>query len=390
METQINQHLGNIEYMIRSHHNELVAINGGLPGIIIFYFHLHETTQEVRYYNTAIEYLETLYDRLEHTMPKTYVHSSGLAGLGWFFNYIQRFIEIEHPFDSLEYDATFMKAARKELSIRNYEFFTGFSGIILYLLTKKSTNTSLLADFIDDVYEAIFSLEEPISFFRLADPHHKYPSINLGVSHGIYGFVAVLNKLHARQIQPKKCEALLRLLIDFTMNHKKDYITHGHFFSNRIGKGIKESRNARLAWCYGDLGILTVLHTSSEILKDTQLRETVEAMLINTTHRKDMDTTMMNDVWLCHGTGGAAHIFQRLYEKTEIADFKFAADYWYRKTLGQLNKGWPQIKPSFTRSGGYARKDVTGFLIGYAGLGLSLLSRVEHSNMDWDELILMS
>ena len=103
-----------------------------------------------------------------------------------------------------------------------------------------------------------------------------------------------------------------------------------------------------------------------------------------------MDTAMMNDVWVCHGTGGAAHIFQRLYQKTQIDDFKFAANYWYLKTLQQLDRGWPQIQPSYTRSGGYARKDLTGFLIGYAGLGLTLLSPLETTTMDWDEMILMS
>jgi lantibiotic modifying enzyme len=390
MKEHIYQHLRSIDFYIKSHKNEMITINGGLPGIIIFYFHLHETTQEAQYYNTAVDYLELLYDQLENEMPTKFIYSSGVAGLGWFFNYIQRFIDIENVFDSPETDATFMEAAREELADQNYEFLTGFSGILLYLLNKETTDTSLLADFIDEIHTKVFILEEPISFFKLSSDHHPHPSINLGVSHGMFGFVAILNKLHARQIQPKKCEALLRLMIDFAFTHKKDYIKDGRFFSNRIGKGVKEGRNARLAWCYGDLGMLNVLYASSEILQDAQLKEDVIAMLINTTHRKDMDTAMMNDVWVCHGTGGAAHIFQRLYQKTQIDDFKFAANYWYLKTLQQLDRGWPQIQPSYTRSGGYARKDLTGFLIGYAGLGLTLLSPLETTTMDWDEMILMS
>jgi hypothetical protein len=79
-----------------------------------------------------------------------------------------------------------------------------------------------------------------------------------------------------------------------------------------------------------------------------------------------------------------------LYKTTQLPDFKFAANYWYRKTLGQLDKGWPQFKPNYTRSGGYARRDVTGFLVGYSGLGLSLMSPLETATMDWDEMILMS
>jgi lantibiotic modifying enzyme len=309
MKDHIYQHLGNIDFYIKSHRNELVTINGGLPAIIIFYFHLHETTQDVAHYNTAVTYLEELYDRLETDMPKHYMYSSGMAGLGWFFNYIQRFIDIENVFDTPENDAIFIEAAQRELQNRNYEFLTGFSGILLYLLHKESTDPSLLATFMDDVYDTVFALENPIAFFELPDNQHKHPSINFGVSHGMFGFVAVLNKLHKKNIQPQKCEALLRLIIEFTWQHKKDFIKDGRFFVNRIGKDIKTQRNCRLAWCYGDLGMLTVLLTSSRILKDTQLEATIIEMLINTTHRKDMETTMMNDVWLCHGTVGAAHIF---------------------------------------------------------------------------------
>jgi lantibiotic modifying enzyme len=389
MKEKIQQHITTIDAFISSYQNEMVTINGGLPGIVIFYFHLYETTQDEVHYDNAVKHLELLYDALENELPKSYVFSSGLAGLGWFFNYIQRFIDIENPFDTAEFDETFLKAAQKELAVRNYEFLTGFSGILLYLLRKESTDTSLLSDFISEVHDAVFELKNPISFFELKDNYHPHPSINLGVSHGIYGFVAILNKLHAQNIQVEKCEALLRFIINFTFQHEKDAIAQGYFFPNRIGKDVTESSHSRLAWCYGDLGILSVLYTSSQVLYDTTLKEKAVSMLTYTTHRKDMESNLMNDIWLCHGTSGAAHIFQRLYTTTGIVDCKYAADYWYRKTLAQLDSGSPQIKPNHTRSGSYARKDITGFLLGYTGLGLALLSKLEKT-MDWDEMILMS
>ncbi|MFK7750121.1 MAG: lanthionine synthetase LanC family protein [Kordia sp.] len=387
---KIHQHLESIDFFIKSHDNELVTINGGLPGIVIFYFHLHKVTQNERHYESAVANLELLFDQLEKNMPERYVYSSGLAGLGWFFKYIQRFIDVDNELDTPEMDAVFMNAAQKELSVRNYEYLTGFSGILKYLLSKESTDSALLSKFIDEVHDQVFALENPISFFESEDERHKFPSVNLGVSHGVYGFVAILNTFCAKQINPEKCKAILQLIINFTFEHKKDFVTNGKFFPNRIGKNVKENRRSRLAWCYGDLGILTVLYSSGEVLKDANLKAEVVQMLLNTTLRKDMDMSMMNDIWLCHGTVGAAHIFQRLYKTTEIADFKFAADFWFRKTLEQLDKGSPQIKASHTRSGSYARKDLTGFLIGYAGLGLSLLSKLPEADLDWDSMILMS
>ncbi|EDP95918.1 lanthionine synthetase LanC family protein [Kordia algicida OT-1] len=390
MKEKIHLHLESIDFFIKSFDNKSITINSGLPGIIIFYFHLHEVTKETRHYDSAIHYLEILYDQLENDLPDSYLFSSGLAGIGWFFNYIRRFVEIENAFDTAEFDITFMEVAKNELKRKNYEFISGFSGILLYILSKENTDIQLLQTFVDDVHEDIFKLEDPISFFEQKDTRHEFPSINFGVSHGMYGFVAVLNKLFARQINPKKCEAILRLIINFTFKHKKDFITNGSFFPNRIGKTINQSNHNRLAWCYGDLGILTVLYTTSFLLKDIVLQKEVTTMLIHTTHRKDMEVLMMNDVWLCHGTSGAAHIFQRLYITTQIDDFKFAANYWYSKTLQQLDRGTPQIKSNHTQIGSYARKDVTGFLLGYAGLGLSLLSKLQTTTLDWDEMLLMS
>ncbi|WP_430408716.1 lanthionine synthetase C family protein [Kordia sp.] len=392
MKEKIHQHLESIAFFIQSYRNDSVTINGGLPGIIIFYFQLHQVTKDERHYDTAVQYLEVLYDQLETNMPTSYLYSEGLAGIGWFLNYIQRFITLENDFDTPDFDAVFLQIATTELKRKNYEFLNGFSGIVMYLLNKKSTDTSRLSSLVDIVHTEIFKLANPISFFERSDVQHKFPSINLGVSHGVYGFIAVLNKLYAKGINCVKCEAIIRLVIHFTFSHQKDYITHGTYFPNRIGKGITESAYSRLAWCYGDLGMLTVLLNTSIVLKDTKLQKVILKLLLNTTHRKDMETTMMNDVWLCHGTSGAAHIFQRLYQKTTINDFKFAADYWYLKTLEQLDRGSPQIKQNHTRLGSYARKDMTGFLNGYAGLGLSLLSalQTDDMDMDWDEMILMS
>ncbi|WP_298427654.1 lanthionine synthetase LanC family protein [uncultured Kordia sp.] len=390
MREKIHQHLQSIDFFIQSYQNDSVTINGGLPGIIIFYFQLHQVTKDEQHYDKAIHFLEILYDKLETEMPTSYLYSEGLGGIGWFLNYIQNFITIDNAFDTPEYDTMFFHVATSEFKRGNYEFLNGFSGILLYLLNKKSTDTSLLSAFIDRIHTEIFQLDTPISFFERSDAQHEFPSINLGVSHGMYGFIAVLNKLYTKRINCVKCEAMIRLVIDFTFSHQKDYITQGTFFPNRIGKGITESIHSRLAWCYGDLGILTVLLNSSTVLKDTKLQEVVIELLICTTHRKDLQTTMMNDVWICHGTSGAAHIFQRLYQKTQIDDFKFASNYWYLKTLAQLERSSPQIQQNPTRLGGYARRDMTGFLNGYTGLGLSLLSALQTDFMDWDEMILMS
>ncbi|WP_046758499.1 lanthionine synthetase C family protein [Kordia jejudonensis] len=390
MKEKIYQHLENISFFIQSYRNESVTINGGLPGIIIFYFQLHQVTKDEQQYDIAVQYLEILYNQLETKMPNSYLYSQGLAGIGWFLNYIQRFITLDNDFDTPEFDTVFFKIATNELKRRNYEFLNGFSGILLYLLNKESTADSLLSSFVDAAHTEIFQLENPISFFEHTDVRHKFPSINLGVSHGIYGFIAVLNKLYAKGINCTKCEAIMRLVINFTFLHQKDFTTHGTFFPNRIGNGITESTFNRLAWCYGDLGILTVLLNTSIVLKDLKLEENILKLLINTTHRKDLQTTMMNDFWICHGTSGAAYIFQRLYKKTQIPDFKFASNYWYLKTLEQLDLGSSEITQNYTQIGSYARKDLTGFLSGYAGLGLALLSALQTDGMDWDEMILMS
>jgi len=392
MKEKISHHIETIAFAIQSHENTLPNINGGLPGTIIFYFHLHKLTKEERYYTLAVQYLEKFYDILEQGLPNSYLYSSGLGGIAWFLEYISQFIDIDNEFDTEEFDAAFFEAANEELHKRNFEFLSGFSGILLYLLKKKNRNNTFhqLTSFIDKLHDEIFANKDPLNFFQQQDDIHQFPSINLGVSHGIYGLVAMLNKVYAKGINPEKCKAILELIIQLTQENKKDFYTVGYFFPNRVGEGIKTLPSTRLAWCYGDLGILSVLYQTSMVLKDEALEKEVLDMLKLTSHRKDATLNLLDDVWLCHGTSGAAHIYKRLYMQTGIQDFKFASDYWYQKTLHQLDKGHLQIQKNLSRSGRYARKDLTGFLIGYSGLGLALISSISPHNPDWDEMILLS
>ena len=390
---QIHSQLAMISSFMRRYDNSLFTINGGLPGEILFYFYYYNLTKEEQYLDTAIEKLEKYYDVLEQEALESSLYSSGIAGIGWFLEHISRFVEIDNAFNDPEIDHILTENIRLTLKKRNYEFFYGSAGMLLYCLSRKNSADfkGVISEVIDYLYDHTVAVNDPHRFFMENDEEYQNASINLGVSHGIFGLVAVLTKAYQKEINVSKCKEIIYLMIELALNNQLDPKKYNCFFPNRIiyDKTVSVT-GSKLSWCYGDLGILAVLLNTSKALKNNALEDETLRMLMYTSHRKNLEDNAVRDIWMCHGSSGIAHIFNRLYRTTAIDDFKFASRYWYQITLQNVSKGHFQISGSGTHSGAFERKDLTGFLLGHAGLGLSLISAIAPFDPQWDEMLLLS
>jgi hypothetical protein len=94
-----------------------------------------------------------------------------------------------------------------------------------------------------------------------------------------------------------------------------------------------------LGWCYGDLGIGISLIDAGSILRSQQATNVGIDTLLHSSLRRDLLANSVVDAGICHGAGGIAHIFNRLFYKTGIYQFKDASLYWYEVTIGMANKG---------------------------------------------------
>jgi hypothetical protein len=215
---------------------------------------------------------------------------------------------------------------------------------------------------------------------------------NLGVAHGIPGIVHFLSELWATGLVDK--ERVYRLLdgaIHWLIAQQRPAGSVSRFSSWIVpGKG---STDSRMAWCYGDLGILPVLFQVSDRTGRADWRTAGEELLDHCL-AWPADLARICDAPLCHGAAGVAHIFNRIYQATGDRRCLEAALQWYKRTLAFRRPG--------TGVGGFSsitRPDPSGppiweanpsFLDGAMGVALALLAAVTPVEPGWDRLLLLS
>jgi len=142
-------------------------------------------------------------------------------------------------------------------------------------------------------------------------------------------------------------------------------------------------------WCNGDLGIAAALVFVAVRLRRRDLYEFGLRVALSEAgrQRNDLEWFGRSNPILCHGHAGRAHLLNRLYQLTGISTFKSSAIAWYENVLAlaQRNQG----------VGGFVvlerlaePKSVAGFLMGAAGIGLSLLAGCSTVLPNWDRLLI--
>ncbi len=202
-----------------------------------------------------------------------------------------------------------------------------------------------------------------------------------------YAFISAYNALVnsvKEKIEPKLCLKLIRGFVNFLINNMQDVKKYNSFFSY----STNSLSNSRLAWCYGDLSIGFIVNKAAIILNDMQILNISSDILRHSTQRTDLSVNMVNDACICHGTAGIAHIFNKLYKRTQNHQFKIAAEYWYQKTIKMscFEDGIAGYKYHYKGSFYPTR----GFLEGVVGTGISLMSGFYNTDFTWDECLLLS
>ncbi len=100
------------------------------------------------------------------------------------------------------------------------------------------------------------------------------------------------------------------------------------------------------------------------------------------------ERTGLRSAFLCHGTVGLAHIFNRLFQATGQSFFHDAAVAYYRRTLELLDA--PGAMEGALRPGPNQIIDGPGLLRGGAGIGLALLAAITPVEPAWDRALLLS
>lgn len=350
----------------------------------------------------------------------------GLTGLGWTVEHISRVLR-QVPISSdgmqsksaLEPDGSDDEGPEEEEDLntevdaavlRNlpntdcccpYDLVSGLVGYGTYFLERVPKETAIIGT--TAVFDRLAMLAERanagITWHSgpelLPDwQRERYPEgyYNLGVAHGIPGIIHFLSEISETHIvQQERSKTLLESAVNWLIAQKRPQGSLSRF-SSWVVPG-QESTDSRLAWCYGDLGILAVLWQVAYRANRSDWRQFAYVLL---NHCLDWppDRTGIADAPLCHGAAGVAHIFNRIYQTEGDPRCLGAALLWYERTLAfrqpgkgvggflSLTRPDPNSSPIWESS--------PAFLDGSIGIALALLAALTPVEPGWDRALLLS
>jgi hypothetical protein len=362
------------------------SLSGGAAGLAVLCSYLYRAGLDDN--DNAIWFL----NRAIEGVSARQMHASlfgGFVGVGWAIAHLQNeFFELEDDPNEGVDQATIDYLKRTPWEYE-YDLISGPVGLGVYAferLPKPSAITclELVLDRIDELAERTpdgitwFTRPEFLPEFQREQCPKGY--YNLGLAHGVPGVIGLLAQLCTASIGLPRAKELLTGAVSWLLSQRRR-IDGESTFSSWSVPGT-EQRNCRLAWCYGDAGVFSVLNLASGCLQDVAWQS--EALEIaKLAAARDPKTTGVEDAGLCHGAAGLAHIFNRLFQSSGDRTFEKSANYWFEQTLELIDA--PAAKSGLMEGPSDPR-----LLTGAAGVALALLAAVTDVEPKWDRFLLLS
>jgi lantibiotic biosynthesis protein len=387
----------------------------------LLYGYLAAALDDLEWANRATECLNQAID--EAAQSANYLGLfGGLTGLGWTVEHISHLLqgisvpadndselasdhneveEVEEEDLNGDIDSAVFKRLPNTSSSSPYDLISGLVGFGTYFLERLPRESAIqgiravfdqlenLAKSVDDGTAWHSGPELLPDWQREQAPSGYY---NLGVAHGIPGIIHFLSEAWATGIvERERSYKLLDRAVSWLIAQQRPSGSLSRF-SSWIVPG-EDSTDSRMAWCYGDLGILSVLLQVADRTGRPDWRAFAEELL-NHCLVWPVDRAGIADAPLCHGAAGVAHIFNRIYQTGGDLRCRDAALLWYQRTMDfrQAGSGVGGFS-SLTRpapTGLPVWEASPAFLDGAAGVALAFLSAVTPVEPGWDRMLLIS
>ncbi len=348
------------------------SLASGAGGLALMFATMAHTLGDSRYDEPAERYLSLAADRAVHDLSSGGVGLyAGLTGVAWVEAAITR-LRGYPAIDNEELDELLAQLLARPRT-GPWELTAGLVGIGLYALEHAETNPGLLRLAIDRLCEARSPrggwVVDSEALFGSAGAGRPAFYLDLGMAHGLAGLVAFA-ALAARA----GADGAGDLLSEAT----------GALLAHRLPPGsdalfpalVDEQgpRTVPLRWCYGDLGVAAALSLAAPLLSHPLVPQAVSGVLDSV----PLDPSMagVDELGLCHGVAGVAHVLHRVAITTGSARAWEAASAWGRALIERVESG--------ERAGG------RGWLEGDAGLILALISLATDVAPCWDRALLLA
>lgn len=366
-----------------------IGIYRGISSQILFFSVLYLKTREEKYYYKLAELLSQSIDLVD-VMKGDVSFSSGLSGWAWTINYLNS-KKIINGNDLLNhFDEIIFQEYLNMISSGNFDPINGAVGICNYYF-QEVKNHNKIEILIDNLYDLFKSDSKYKVFSRKHKTEDKF-IIDLGLAHGIVGYIYFLNKCIANNIKTKVCENLSKVCFEILHFSNQSFVlsgSHYPYFVNVDGnKFVKDEQKSRLAWCYGDLSILfTLLSTSNQNSAVNILNQ-----LNDSIGRLEVNDTLSYDNGFCHGSSGIAYLYWKIFSKSKKKQFEVVSNHWITEIINETKNYTSLEEYKFLVDDFDNRKfkECNYLLEGSVGLALVFFTILNPKFSTWDRCLLLS
>ncbi|HEV2755109.1 MAG TPA: lanthionine synthetase C family protein [Actinomycetota bacterium] len=280
-----------------------------------------------------------------------------------------------------------------------YDLVSGLVGVGLYALERVTTPSGrkLLELVVDALDESAETHETGITWYtkpELIPPsaRERVPEgyYNLGLAHGVPGVVGLLAGAHRAGVARDRTQRLLEGSVPWVLAQALPpggRATWPYF----VGPGI-DPQPARLAWCYGDAGVITVLLMAAEATGRAEWETAALEALERAAARPPGDSDVQG-ASLCHGSMGLAHLWNRIWQRHPSETLRRSIEHWTTVALAQRVQaggfaGYSVWRPEHDDEGGDIQGP--GLLAGASGIALALVAAATPHAPAWDRHLLLS
>jgi hypothetical protein len=381
------------------------SLPGGHAGIALFHAYLFLAEREPVDEDRCVAHLEQAMDAAASEPLLPGLHG-GIAGIAWTMQHLKgRVLDASENHDFSEFETGLCESLRRTVDGRSrwphgYDLISGLAGLGVYALERLPDVRA--RECLELVVAALEQTAEHdrdgIRWFTPPEwvpqlSREEYPAgyYNYGTAHGIPGILALLGRAYAAGVARTTAARLLeggvrRLL---AQEHPPGPGNRFPTFSVKEGRGEPRSR---LAWCYGDPGLAAALLDVARNVGEPSWEREAVRIAIHAALRP-FEILASTDGGLCHGTGGLAHIYNRMYRVTREEALHDASLHMFELTLrlqrpGAGVGGFKALGP-MEPDKELRWLDDPGLLGGAAGIGLALLAGTTSVDPQWDRTLLV-
>jgi hypothetical protein len=374
----------------------------GSAGILLFNFYYDLHIKKINPVKNFLKELNVLIEKINVSSSLT-TFCSGITGLLWVIDFINfkynLGLDIDEEFNEIE--LVIYDKLKNDFSNKNFDFLHGGLGYSNYFLNrykhtdcsvKKSKYLKYLIESFNFLKNNAITIDNKTKWSLPLDEFNKKRIYNFGLAHGIPSIIYFLIRLNENNILVDETNILIEKSIDYLLSNKLE--NNISIFPTAIVEDKNYNINkdfSRLAWCYGDLGVINTILMSTKLKKHNgYLMELYEPTIHQCSRNSFFDQNIITDSPICHGSFGVYYMLKKINSYYNDVKVKDAYKYWFEKGISEYKiNGISSF--STVNSLNDTKILETSILEGISGIGMLIISEItEEFDNNWDECLMLS